>query len=1274
MPEIKNNFIQGKMNKDLDDRLLPNGQYRDGFNIRISKSENSDVGTVQNVKGNDYASGSATLSLPREYHPNNHTGAGEPLLDTVGYYADSLEGYIFWFVTSFTGSTSDDILNTTYTKTINVAANDVTHDDDSSPNTTIEIANASNYTIERGMKVTGTGVVADTFVQSVSISNNVATVNLNKIQSGQTVLDGVALTLTHTCRIYYMNTKLNIPPTVLIDNDKLNFSKGHHIHHVNLINNLLFWTDNYNQPRRINIDLAINGNTYIDNDFFEDKISVAQYMPYSAPKVKMEAANGTIISGDLGTNILGSTNRNDLTNGTHEVELTDSGVSTSGDGENAVFNVTVNGGTITQINFTVPGNGFKSGDTITMTPTVPWIPTGFSSTNIVITLTGNELIENSKHIQDKFVKFGYRFQYENNEYSVISPFTQTCFIPGKGKTMNRGSYLSGEAGLLSATDRNNAYKNTTVDSMQNVINRVHLFIDLPTNISKYSIGAADAGPSTVAPNSHLIGLSHTIHGVNQDDASNNPIANGDKVLTARGDEYTVNSISVAQTGDSTLTTTTRILPSIVPKERLYFFDSIATYTNPLNIKKIEIVYVESNSLAVKVVETISLNNTTTYSHRVEPITNNKGRLVYGYSYIYNASKPIKTLPSNEITRVMDSVPIKAHTQEMSGNRIIYGNFKQNRPLSQAISSNAFSVNNGNQEKINNSYLLSSVKSVREYSVGLVLSDRYGRQSTVFLPDVATTFVKPQDTTTSTQTGGLPGVTPGVGGANWSYDDIWTHSVLKLDFSSTIQDLYDAETNPLGWYTYKVVVKQPDQEYYNVYAPNLIDNIPAANKKSWLVLYGDNINKVPRDITDVSTETGLAGSKVQLLPRIQYTTNYFQNPDNDFISVISIGKASEHNATVQNFTGASGDQLLPDFYKSITDPLLAELPDGLGVDYSGGSAAFGNLVTLETKPVHSALDIYYETSTAGLISDLNESILAATGALPSQITISSNTFLESANSGTIIGAFTANDSSGNQLSGESYALVEVFDGGGNNRTSEFVVTGNNLKTATTFIHKNKPTDDFTVTIQVTDNAGNTFNENISIELLNVAPTIFSGTGSMNLGASTPSGTQIRTIVAVNGSATSLSNNIGLTYAITNGNSAGKFSIHSFTGVISTAGTVATGESYTLQITVSDSGGLQAAGNLNISVVTVTRTSFYRSTAGKSTASLACNEPAAVQVYHDGSGTLPVNGDKVYTTATGTTVFDSQTLYHSMAQDPAGASDQKSRFRTNSSGVVSDVDAC
>ena len=39
------------MNKDLDARLIPNGEYVDAQNIHISKSEGSDVGVVQNVKG-----------------------------------------------------------------------------------------------------------------------------------------------------------------------------------------------------------------------------------------------------------------------------------------------------------------------------------------------------------------------------------------------------------------------------------------------------------------------------------------------------------------------------------------------------------------------------------------------------------------------------------------------------------------------------------------------------------------------------------------------------------------------------------------------------------------------------------------------------------------------------------------------------------------------------------------------------------------------------------------------------------------------------------------------------------------------------------------------------------------------------------------------------------------------------------------------------------------------------------------------------------------------
>ena len=78
MPEIKNTFVQGKMNKDLDERLLPNGQYRDAMNVQVSTSEGSDVGTVQNILGNELRGGL--------------TG------DCVGTVADEKSNKLYWFV------------------------------------------------------------------------------------------------------------------------------------------------------------------------------------------------------------------------------------------------------------------------------------------------------------------------------------------------------------------------------------------------------------------------------------------------------------------------------------------------------------------------------------------------------------------------------------------------------------------------------------------------------------------------------------------------------------------------------------------------------------------------------------------------------------------------------------------------------------------------------------------------------------------------------------------------------------------------------------------------------------------------------------------------------------------------------------------------------------------------------------------------------------------------------------------------------------------------
>ena len=47
MPDLKHNFSRGRMNKDLDERLVPDGEYRDAENIEIVTSEkNSFISSI----------------------------------------------------------------------------------------------------------------------------------------------------------------------------------------------------------------------------------------------------------------------------------------------------------------------------------------------------------------------------------------------------------------------------------------------------------------------------------------------------------------------------------------------------------------------------------------------------------------------------------------------------------------------------------------------------------------------------------------------------------------------------------------------------------------------------------------------------------------------------------------------------------------------------------------------------------------------------------------------------------------------------------------------------------------------------------------------------------------------------------------------------------------------------------------------------------------------------------------------------------------------------
>ena len=88
---------------------------------------------------------------------------------------------------------------------------------------------------------------------------------------------------------------------VLVAGNFLNFSKTQPILNVNLLEDLLFWTDNRNQPRKINIQRAFDDSyefSGINNPYYfnEDQISVSKFAPYEAFSFLDASNNPTLIS------------------------------------------------------------------------------------------------------------------------------------------------------------------------------------------------------------------------------------------------------------------------------------------------------------------------------------------------------------------------------------------------------------------------------------------------------------------------------------------------------------------------------------------------------------------------------------------------------------------------------------------------------------------------------------------------------------------------------------------------------------------------------------------------------------------------------------------------------------------------------------------------------------------------------------------------------------------------------------------------------------------
>jgi len=985
MAEVKNAFIKSKMNKDLDARLLPSGEYRDAQNVAISRSEGPNVGALETILGNEVAT-----QLQRDIEITMSTiidnGDGTLVIDAPVQGSPNYELYnIFPNMLITDGNVIGTITGVVQTVSLDVRFNSAADAAifEASNSATINWANGDeNAPIVKPLKIIGTNqdltneIVYIFATDYVDTSNNgllFPSVKENALQPFSTEKVGTGF-------IYRYDLKTpTVRPDILVYGSWLNFAQNFPILNSNLLENLLFWTDNRNQPRVINVDTAFSnsnataGTNNWQNPYYrnEDHVSVAKFAPYQPIELWKRFDQA-----DAGYNFSGASTQTTMRDVVSLYAVNGGTSEVTADYAAGVGTININ---------TASVNGFYEGlsnDTLVdMTvwyfkqdPNNPAVPPVLTDTGCTVqqfqpntgdvilngTLAdqmyaGNQVIFNinpfyidnypgdPNFLEDKFVRFSYRFKYDDGEYSIFAPFTQIAFM-----SKQNGFFIGTEDENFK--DEDDAYRSSVVEFMENQVTNILLRIPMPNTITSIA-----SSPTYMRCN---------------------------------------------------------------------------TLQTSLKVKEIDILFREAGTLPVKVLETI----------KIEEIASEGGNDTY-YEYNYQSRKPFKTLPESELIRVFDKIPVRAKSQEIISNRVVYGNYvdkltppadiNYNVGISDKFPLTTAGLVDGQYSSIVE-YPQHSVKHNRSYQVGIILSDRYGRQSSVILSSNKNEVLQ-----NSINFGGstlYAAYRSKLSIENESSTLDWPGDSLKIVFNEEIlssflpigengpSDQFNGEPGifsydesisagvagsagfvPGGWHSYKVVVKQNEQEYYNVYLPGIINGYPANSdsfgieigETAFSTLLADNINKIPRDLSEVEPDQRQFRSSVRLFGRVEnggenlsfslppFNTQYY--PGRASHSVDAIGVSTEINPP-QDSTNPTSLSI----YQGSTRPYMMRLSTNKSIGEEDvnpagpGNVDFPHLAVYETNPVISNIDIYWETSTTGYLPELNYLIQTTVGA-PTGIT-------------------------------------------------------------------------------------------------------------------------------------------------------------------------------------------------------------------------------------------------------------------------------------------------
>jgi hypothetical protein len=632
--------------------------------------------------------------------------------------------------------------------------------------------------------------------------------------------------------------------TVCFESDRvLNFDKDRLITGVNIIDDMLLWTDNFSEPKKINIGRSIQGthnlgdiHTALVNldagysltnwyqPIREEHITVIKKSPKSALSLELETGRDTSLN-YTGITIVGIVgNPTSIT-----APITISDFSSIAIGDTISFNInsdydssltfalawqpgqfillkeapdTSNLPGIPLANWTIrgkilsqPSNNFDSANGIPVNVTIEIV--GLNGTpddpdpNIGY-LSYVVDIENSKSkiFEYKFPRFSYRYKYSDNEYSTFAPWSEVAFLP---TTFNYDPKKGWNKGMVN-------------------------------NIKSIKISG--------------------------------------------------------------------------------FTSNLGSF----DIVEVDILYKEDSSPNVYLVETISPIDILQSGLSTIPW--------YSNEYIIDSETIKSTIASNQLLRPWDNVPKKALAQEVSGNRVIYGNYEQNYDLK--VSGLKYKPNftnslvawgepaAGSPQK--------SIKSLRDYKLGVVFTDKYGRETPVIISESGGFKVdKQQSISANRLTVGLNGQPP----AEMAY--------------------------------YKFYVKETSTEYYSI----AMDRWYAAEDGNiWLAFPSADRNKIDLD-TSLYLKKGKDNDSNVIENSSRYKVLAIENEAPEFIKTrkIKIGTVI-HNAASspsRQIFGTAGNGMA-------LAPYVGGIP--FSMDYTNGDFSSSTLSHLDEIKEPLYIQFYY----------------------------------------------------------------------------------------------------------------------------------------------------------------------------------------------------------------------------------------------------------------------------------------------------------------------------